>query len=186
MGDPLPQRSEFVAAERAFRGTTVFRVQRFTVAVFLLGACSVACAQGARPGVPIENYDNRPISTASGKVLPPATIRALFVSAGDRYEWEFTDMAPDRLLGTVAWRNKHKIQVEISYSAERYSIRYLSSENMNYVFGYGNQPQSYPGAFGQTPGRSNMNQVATPLIHPEYNKRVKQLVERFEFELRKQ
>ena len=171
----------------------MLRVQRcassgvgLITAVFLLGFCNVATAQGARPGVPIVNYDDRPISTASGKVLSAATIRELFVSAGDRYEWAFSDGGPDSLLGTVSWRNKHKIVVGITYSPERYSVRYMSSDNMNYEMGYVNQSQSYPGAFGQTPGSSNMNRVATPLIHPEYNKRVKQLVERFEFELRKQ
>jgi hypothetical protein len=151
----------------------------FITALVLFSVCSTALGQG-RPGVPIVNYEDRPISTPSGKLLPAATIRELLGSAGDRYEWTFTDLGPDRLLGTQSWRDKHSIEVEITYSPERYSIRYRNSKNMN----YDSAPPAAP-TYGYTAGQSNRYQVSAPVIHPEYNKKVKQLVDRFEFELRK-
>jgi len=51
---------------------------------------------------------------------------------------------------------------------------------MNYDYA----PSTAP-AYGYTAGRSNASQIGPPVIHPEYNKRVKQLVDRIDFELRK-
>ncbi len=165
----------------------------FIAAVFLSGVCSVAPAQQqhARPSVPIVNYEDRPISTPGGQPLPAATIRELFVAAGKRYpdrQWAFTDAGPDKLIGTHSFR-RHTIEVEITYSQERYSIRYRSSTNMNYEL---LEPQE--GALAVVPAYStgaggrnvNVNEARNvPAIHPEYNRRVKRLVDDFENELRK-
>jgi len=89
----------------------------FITAVVLFGFCSLALAQG-RASVPVVNYENRPISTTSGKVLSAAAVRELLVSAGDRYEWAFTDIGEDRLLGSLSWHDRHSIEVVITYSPE--------------------------------------------------------------------
>jgi hypothetical protein len=151
----------------------------FISAIVLFTVCSIALAQG-RASVPLVNYEDRPISTASGKPLAAVTVRELLVSAGDRYEWAFTDLGPDKLLGSLSWHDRHSIEVDITYSPERYSIRYRNSKNLN----YDSAPSAAP-AYGYTAGRSNDSQVGAPAIHPEYNKRLKQLVDRIDFELRK-
>jgi len=121
--------------------------------------------------------------------LAAATIRELFVAAGKRYpdrQWTFTDAGPDKLIGTHSFR-RHTIEVEITYSPERYSIRYRSSSNMNYEVQQESALAVVP-AYSQGPaGRSvNMNEGRNvPTIHPEYNRRVKHLVDEFENELRK-
>jgi hypothetical protein len=151
----------------------------FISAVVLFSVCSIPPAQG-RDSVPVVNYEDRPISTTSGKPLSAAAVRELLVSAGDRYEWVFTDVGTDRLLGNLSWHDKHSIEVEITYSPERYSIRYRNSKNLNYD---GAPPPAL--AYGYTAGKGNSYQVGAPIIHPEYNKRLKQLVDRIDFELRK-
>jgi hypothetical protein len=83
------------------------------------------------------------------------------IFAGKRYNWEFSG-GPDQLIGTTSWNNKHTISVDILYSGERYSVRYRDSKNMNY--------DPHDGA---------------PVIHPEYNRRVKQLIDEFSNELRR-
>jgi hypothetical protein len=128
---------------------------------FLLAAPFVSLPALARWNVPVESVEHAPIVTASGKPIPPGVVRDAFIFAGKRYNWEFSG-GPDQLIATTSWNNKHSISVDILYTADHYSIRYRDSKNMNY------DPHN-----------------GEPVIHPEYNRRVKQLIDEFSNELRR-
>lgn len=129
---------------------------------FLLPLSLVSAPALGRTSVPIESIENVNIVTASGKPVAPSVIHDAFIFAGKRYNWEFSDGGPNQLTGSTSWNSKHTIWVDILYSPERYSIRYRDSKNLNYELRDG-----------------------APAIHPEYNRRVKQLIEEFSNELRR-
>ena len=85
---------------------------------------------------------------------------ACALPAGTRRGWTFKDAGPGKLIGTLIVRGRHTVEVEVTYSPERYSVVYKNSSNMNY---------SEQGS----------------LIHPNYNKWVGDLMNGVRSELSK-
>ena len=100
--------------------TTLKTTLAVAAAAFLLAAC---------PTVPIQNVNDAPISTTSGKRLSASQVRAAIVTAGTALGWQIRDEGPGRLEGTLHLRN-HTAVVDIPYSASKYSIVFKRSENL--------------------------------------------------------
>jgi uracil phosphoribosyltransferase len=80
--------------------------------------------------VPIQNVDQAPVPTASGKTLTKEQVRVAIIRAGDNLGWKITDEGPNMMVGKLALR-KHLAVVEIPYTAGTYSIKYRSSVELD-------------------------------------------------------
>jgi hypothetical protein len=98
------------------------------------------------------DYKDQPIVTARGKSLSSSDVRAALTRAAVVHNWALSDVSPGAFDATLVVR-KHRVVVRITFNAERFSIVYRSSENMN---------------FGVANGES--------YIHPKYNQWVANLV----------
>lgn len=123
-------------------------------------ALFLSFAAHAREPVPIINFENLPITTASGKKLSRPEIRAAILRAGAQTQWNIAETSGSALIGTLNVRSKHSVTVSIRFTAETFSITYNDSIDMKY--------------------RIEDN---TPVIHPFYNKWVQTLVNNIRTEL---
>jgi len=65
------------------------------------------------------------------------------VAAGMVRGWTMTPQGFGSIRGTIFVRDKHRVNVDILYDAEKFSIIYVSSNNMNYQLLDG-QPRIHP------------------------------------------
>jgi hypothetical protein len=138
--------------------------------VFTLVAGS-AFAQ--RMPVSIINYANQPVATSSGKAIPVDQVKKAIQDAAARKGWVLSNDTGDKMLATLEVRSKHTVRVEIAYAADKYSITYSDSVNMNYhseAHYDSRMPRPSSGATG-------------PVIHPAYNTWVQELKEAIRGEL---
>jgi hypothetical protein len=113
-------------------------------------------AVASRASVPIIEYENIGVTRTSASA---DQVKQAIEAAARSRGWEIVDQSPGKLVATVHVRGKHSATVEIPYTASKFSVRYRSSTNLNYV----------PGGEG--------------LIHPHYNKWVQLLVDGIRGEL---
>lgn len=95
------------------------RVAIAAVITILLAACA------ARP---IANVENRPIPEVA-RALPLEEIEAAITVAATSREWLVDSKGPGKLYATYAKKDWEAV-VEVSYSKNDYSIRYVSSRNL--------------------------------------------------------
>lgn len=114
----------------------------------------------ARSVTPIDQLDNLPIISASGKSIKSQDVEQAIITAAGINKWTIDKREPGELTATLNERNKHFISVKIPYTAETYSLQYLSSTNMKYE-----------------------NKDGVPTIHPFYNRWVKNLRDSIDREL---
>ena len=110
-----------------------------------------ACVAVARAGEPIANFEHQRVSAMSGAPTA-AQVRDAIVAAGKSKQWTFHEAGPGKLVGMLIVRNKHMIEVAVTYDARQYSVVYSNSANMNYDAGESS-------------------------IHPNYNRWVRELVD---------
>jgi hypothetical protein len=115
-------------------------------------ALAVSGAVFGRASEPVLNLVDEPAVAASGKALSGENLRQVITKAAQEKKWIVTPATDGRLSASLSWRNKHTIVVEIACAANRYSVTYKSSVNMNY---------------------SVWNDQA--VIHPYYNRHVNEL-----------
>ena len=138
-----------------------------------------------REVVPVVDYTNIPVSTASGKPLTAEQVRDVIVSAGQSNKWEIARRpGQDLLTATLEVRGKHTVVVTIPYSAAKFSIRYESSTNMKYSV------RDKSMVVSSNPMIANGRGVPTaadgiPVIHPAYNLWVHDLLQAIQGELKK-
>ena len=121
-----------------------------------------AAAQAARPPVPLINYADIAITTTSGSMPSADQFKQAVIDGGRTKEWIVSQQPDGKLLAMIAVRGKHTVSVEISFSANKYSLQYKNSTNMQYNDNNG-----------------------SPMIHPFYNVWVKNLTEAIRIELSK-
>jgi hypothetical protein len=141
-----------------------FRLLCGLLLAFGLGA-SPAFAQ--RTPVAIVNYPNIPVAAADGQPVRAEQVKKAIQEGANAKGWTLADESGNKMLATLVVRNKHTVMVEIAYSAQRYSLRYRDSVNMNY-HSEGKYDSRLPAArSGYTP--------RGPVIHPAYNAWVQEL-----------
>jgi hypothetical protein len=139
----------------------------FQSMIFFAAALMAFNGQAARIPASIVNHENIAIQAASGKALTQKDVRSIILAAGAQTKpaWQFNEVSDNHMVGSFSTKgNKHMIVVDITYAADRYSIRYKSSVNMNY--------QNDSGTDKQEAGS----------IHPNYNRWVSNLIESIKVE----
>jgi len=149
------------------------KLLRGLLVVCVLGASSV---YAQRTPVSIINYPNIPVATASGKPIQAEQVKKAIQDAALKKGWTLASEAGDKLLATLVVRNKHTIMVEIVYSADKYSITYRDSVNMNY-HKEGHYDSRLPSA------RNAATAAQGPVIHPAYNTWVQEFKDAIRVEL---
>jgi hypothetical protein len=131
-------------------------------ATFAALLVSAAPAYGARPPVPVENFPNQAIGTASGRRPTLDQVAQAITAAATSKQWAVARQSEGSFLATRVVKGKHTIVTNISFTPEQYSVTYHSSDNMNY---------------GEHRG--------VPSIHPNYNVWTRELVEAIRIEVSK-
>jgi hypothetical protein len=132
--------------------------------ILLLALLAAAAFQSqARTPVPVINYENVAIANASGQPMSLAAVKQAIVSAAAAKQWTVVDQGPGRMLATLHVRGKHTAVTQITYSADKYSVVYSDSTNLNFA----------PGPDGKG------------VIHPFYNRWVQDLAEAIRLSLAK-
>jgi hypothetical protein len=135
------------------------RLALLTVIAALLVSTSPA---SARSPVMAENFPDQPVGTASGAKPTLDQVREAIVKAAASKDWALAKQANDRFVATRVIRGKHTIVSTISFSAEKFSVTYQSSENMKAEVLNGHQ-----------------------FIHPNYNVWARELVDAIRIEISK-
>jgi hypothetical protein len=128
---------------------------KFLRILMVLVVSFVSLQAMARQPVPVINYEDVLVSSASGQRLTPAQVKQAIQSAAAAKQWVLRDQGPGRMLATLNVRGKHTVMTEITYSPEKFSVVYNDSTNMDYS----------PGPDGKGS------------IHPFYNRWVQDLKE---------
>lgn len=144
----------------------------------LLSLASNALAQ--RTPAQIVDYPAIRYTPASGKALDSTAVSNAIKRAGTNLQWRFTeDASTKQLVGTLVVR-KHTIQVNIGISQTAYSVSYRDSINMNYSKTGLSQIDETLRGF-RTP--DYFTDKEKPVIHPNYNLWVKELINAINHEI---
>lgn len=114
----------------------------------------------ARRPVPIVDWPNQTVATASGNKLTLEQVAQAVTKAAFGMGWTSSKISDEQYVARRVVRGKHTVVVSISISPEQYSVTYQSSDNMKF--------EIYDGV---------------RLIHPNYNVWVRELVEAIRLEL---
>jgi hypothetical protein len=128
----------------------------------LLSLAALLAASGvhAARAVPIQNYEDLPVSSADGKPLTAEQVRKAIISGAATRQW-IASVQPGNIVRLTYSPRSHSAVVDVVYSAKSYSIRYADSTNLNY---------------GQEGSKG--------VIHPNYNKWINNLRQAIEVALR--
>jgi len=112
---------------------------------------TMLCSSAALAVLPerVHNIENIPVPKAD-KPLGSAEVRDAILVAATAKQWQLEYLGAGRLAGRLTVRERHVVDVDITYSPERYSIVYRDSLRMDY--------------------RAEDN-----TIHPNYNRWVREL-----------
>jgi hypothetical protein len=99
-----------------------------TAAAFLTAATMAQA--GCMRCDPVQNVVDQPVVTANGKALNEEQVKAAIIRAGAALGWNVRESGPGLLVATINLR-KHQADVEIPYSASKFSITYKSSVNLD-------------------------------------------------------
>ena len=96
-------------------------------ALFVL-ALVVSGSAAARHPEPVVNYPALAVTVASGKSLSADQVKQLIRNAAEGKKWLVVNQPDGKQIASLSWSgDKHRISVEISSSAESYSIVYKDS-----------------------------------------------------------
>jgi len=93
-------------------------------------ALVVALGIGCRSGM-VKNVDDAPILFKTKKTPSMEQIEKAIITAGMGLGWRIKSQSPGHLIGTLNVRS-HTAIVDIKCTAEKYSITYKDSTNLNY------------------------------------------------------
>jgi len=100
------------------------------VGALLLGVAAAGLA-GCRTAPVMDVVDAPVIEPAGGPKLTADQVKLAIQRAGATLGWQIKEVQPFLLEGTLHLRT-HMAKVNIPYSAERYSIVYKDSQNLQY------------------------------------------------------
>ncbi len=133
-----------------------------SLVVLLATILAASGALAARGGAPIQNYQDLPVASGSGKPLTAEQVKNAIISGGARARWS-ASIQPGNVIRLTYSPRSHSAVVDVAYTAKAYSIRYANSVNLGY------SPDG-----------------GTGTIHPNYNKWVANLRQAIEVALRSQ
>ena len=95
--------------------------------IMIMSFCLAGCMRQAN----LQNPTNILAASYSGKSLTSAQVRQAILSGAKEKGWVARELTPGVISASLAVRS-HLAEVEIPYSADRYSILYKNSQNLNY------------------------------------------------------
>jgi len=107
-------------------------------------------AQAQRTRVPIVSFVNVPVADATDTRLTSEGVKNVFLVAGELAGWKMEPLGEGVLEGSYVKSDKHTVVVTIRYDAEKYSVLYKSSKNMNERAGHFPQDLKSPNG-GESP-----------------------------------
>ncbi|NHR05708.1 MULTISPECIES: hypothetical protein [Chromobacterium] len=143
------------------------RQLRAYIAALLLAMTAVS-AQAAPASVPVRDVTDQLVARMDGKPMTADMLRRAIIAGAGSKGWVVVADGEGKLLASLDVRGKHQAKVAISYGADRYSVKYLSANNLNVETKSENK--NYSGAAEKAP-------VGTVLIHPNYNRWVSIMVQ---------
>jgi len=96
-----------------------------------LALVAASPAYAARGSVPLQEFDDLPISTADGKQPSGEQIRKAIVQAGASRDFTAAVQPGNKIKMTYA-RRDHSLVVEVVFTPKSYSIKYVDSANLGY------------------------------------------------------
>jgi hypothetical protein len=91
-------------------------------------------ASPAFAGKPVLNIDNAPVTSTSGKTPPLEAVQKAILVGLTTKGWTGTVVKPGDIKANIAVRT-HTAEIEVTYDATHYSIRYVNSTNLDYDAG---------------------------------------------------
>lgn len=90
-------------------------------------------AHAQRTPVPVVSFENVPVSLAANKPLEAAQVKQAIEKAAPLAKWVLVPQPDGTFQAIFTKEGKHMVMVQIRYDAEKYSVRYVSSDNMKYT-----------------------------------------------------
>lgn len=136
----------------------------------------------ARQGVPVVDFVDVPSPLANST---PDQVRRAIITAAVSERWDVEATPEGGLTLTLLDKAEHTVVVRVTWSATSYSLRYLSSDGLNYIkgpaplnpVGWDRQGLRDPAADAAAAQRARFRNLAsqqygvarpTELIHPSY------------------
>lgn len=107
-----------------------------------LGLLAAAPAFAARSSVPMQEFDNLPITTADGKQPSAEQIRKAITQAAASRDFTAAVEPGNKVRLTYSKRD-HVLVVEVGFTAKTYTIKYVDSTNLGYGM-EGGKPVIHP------------------------------------------
>jgi predicted regulator of Ras-like GTPase activity (Roadblock/LC7/MglB family) len=169
------------------------------IAIVMLAAAG-AGAHAQRTLVPIVSFENIPVAQVAGAPATADHVAKAFAEAAEEAHWKLVPVAPGELEATYVKSNKHTVVVTVRYDAQKYSVLFKRSNNMN------QREQQYPGTLTTSAGGESMAAMAErkqrtlfegrpesryirndpqAVIHPFYEHWVQDLLERVRTKLQR-
>lgn len=133
---------------------------RSLIAALMLATATVPAMAGP-DSVPVRNLTDQLIARVDGKPMTAEMVRKAIIVGASSKGWLLVPDGEGKLLASLNVRGKHHAKVSISYSNDRYSVTYLSAENLNVKI------KSDKGRYDDEAEKAP---VGTVLIHPNYNR----------------
>ena len=106
-------------------------MKRATLAIFLALAVGSAIAQ--RRSIPVVELIDVPVSIATTRTMTADQVKATIITAALASDWDI-ELQTDGTLRLLYLRDfESRIEMSAKFTGTSYSLRYLSSENLNYA-----------------------------------------------------
>lgn len=131
---------------------TLFKYFILTLSIYF---CAANVAQAARASKPMQLFVGYPIETGSGKQLRQDELESALKRAGLQRNWVMSPNQDGSVRAHLSIR-RHTLDVLIRFQGNTFDVSYLDSTELGYA--------------------PNPEDPLRPLIHPQYNNWVKNLV----------
>lgn len=141
-------------------------MKRSLIAALLIAGCGlVAPAQADMSSVPMESFEHIEVKHFADRKVTTEELQRAIIVASARLGWALVERKDDKLSLHLDVR-RHALDIEIHTQPNEYSIKYVRSTNLG---------EAPPGTYDNyTSGRPEKNEGM--LIHPSYNRWIKNLI----------
>jgi hypothetical protein len=149
------------------------------IALLLIALIGTHIAANAANSVPL--VEPGPISMPADKVFTLEEIKKAITAGALRHQWRVESQTPGSIRIILDGRNDKAVLVmDVVYDEKKYSIKYVRSENLNYVQGNGTTVKANPNS--NTVSRFG-GEVQATTIHSSYSRWMKILTREIDTEL---
>jgi hypothetical protein len=108
-------------------------LNRATVRASLLASVFLFATAAVVAGTPIQDLIDQPVPTKSdGKKMKLAQVQQAIMEGAVQRQWTARVVKPGSISATILVRGKHFAEVAIDHTDSTYSIKYVSSRDLDY------------------------------------------------------